>query len=254
MKQLSFLRFLAVVAVLLHVLGGTLQAQTETPSAETLLSKMAETYAAARSYSDTTFVRYLNPDGSERLHVDFKIAFARPSSIRLDAESKREGALPRREVLWSDGATIRTWSAGKPVVAQAKVKIAKSGMFGTYAYHIPTLLEESYADMHRLHQLSAPKVAGEEAVEGVDCYRISGDWDGDAYEVWIGKEDHLVRKITARHRDHQLEEIHREVVLDGPIAPEVFRFAPEDELPDAKKKKATPKPTPGVTPTPKYLP
>jgi outer membrane lipoprotein-sorting protein len=229
MKQ-PFLISVALVAAVVQINAARAQAPEETPTAQALLQQMAAVYAGAQSYSDTTFVRYLEPDGGERFHVEFQIRFQRPSSIRLDAESRKEGALPRREVLWSNGATIRTWSSGKAVVAQAKVRIAKSGMFGTYAYHIPTLLEESYAETRRLHDLSSATLAGEENVEGVDCHRIQGDWDGDAYEVWIGKEDHLVRKIVAQHSDHRLEEIHRSVALNTEIAPEVFRFAPEEEV------------------------
>jgi outer membrane lipoprotein-sorting protein len=242
---------LVLVAIVLQFTARGAMAQGETPNAEALLQKMAETYAAARSYSDTSFARYLNADGSERFHVDFKIAFQRPASIRIDAESKAEGALPRREVLWSDGTTIRMWSTGKPVVAQAKVKIAGSGLFGTYAYHIPTLLEESFASTRRLHELAAPVIAGEEAFEGVECYHIKGQWEGDAYEVWIGKEDFLVRRVLANHGDHRMEEIHREVVLNGEIAPEVFRFAPEKEAVPGKGKKPTPTPSPKGSPTPK---
>jgi outer membrane lipoprotein-sorting protein len=250
MKQPSLL-LVACFAAVLSWSAPAVQAQPAAPTAESLLQQMAAAYASARSYSDHTFVRYLNPDGSERFHVDFKIWFLRPVSIRLDAESKKEGALPRREVLWSDGTTIRTWATGKPVVAQAKVRIAKSGMFGTYAYHVPTLLEPAYAETRRLHNLSAPTLAGEETVEGVDCYRISGGWEGDDYDVWIGKEDHLVRKIVAKHSDHQLEEIHRDVVLNADIPANVFRFAPEDEVPAAKK---TATPPADTLPRPRRMP
>ncbi|MBA2431208.1 MAG: DUF2092 domain-containing protein [Chthoniobacterales bacterium] len=248
MKQLSLFFVGALGTALLQMSASPARAQAETPTAESLLQQMVAAYSSARSYSGTTFVRYLNADGSERFHVAFKIWFLRPSSIRLDAESKKEGALPRREVLWSDGATIRTWSTGKPVVAQSKIKIAGSGMFGTYAYHVPTMLEESYAGTRRLHELSAPMLAGDEIVEGVDCYHIRGGWEGDEYEVWLGKEDHLVRKITATYSDHQLEEIHREVSLNAEIAPDVFRFAPEDDT-TVPKPTATPAPKATATPT-----
>jgi hypothetical protein len=223
-------------------------AQSETPTAEQLLRQMEAAYAAAGTYSDTSVARYLNPDGTERFHVDYKIWFARPSRMRIDATSKREGFLPRREVLWSDAATIRMWGTGKPVVARAEVKLAGSGMFGTYAYHVPTLLDASYASALRLHELSSPTLAGEEEFEGVPCWRIRGDWAGDAYEVWIGKADNMVRKIVATYADHQLEEIHREIALDAPIGPEVFRFAPENEA-DIPKPDASPAAT--ATPSPR---
>lgn len=222
-----------------------LQSQTDRKSAESLLKEMAAVYAAAQSYSDSSVAHYRNLDGSERLTVDFKIWFLRPSSFRVDAESKRsEGAAPRREVLWADAAAVRTWATGKAVTTRPKVQLAGSGMFGTYAYHIPTLLQPSYGGHRRLHELSTPTLAGEEVFEGVDCHRIKGLWQSGTYEVWLGKTDHLVRKVVATHTDHQVEEIHREIAINQPIPPEVFRFAPENEAvsppatsPSPKKKK-----------------
>ncbi len=76
------------------------------------------------------------------------------------------------------------------------------------------------------------------------CYHLTGDWNGDAYEVWIGQADHLLRKIRAKYKDHELEEIHREIVLNQPVDRAVFRFAPEEEAvpPEAAAVKATPSP------------
>ena len=198
--------------------------------AQALLALMAHTYAEAESYSDTSTAIYRNPDGSERLYVDFKIWFVRPNEFRIDASSKSpKSTAPRREVIWTNGAAARTWASDRPVTTAAKVKLIGSGMFGTYAYHIPTLLEESYGGAHRLHDLVSPVFVGEEMVEGVSCYRVRGTWHGDAYEIWLGTVDNLVRKITAKYRDHELEEIHREISLNSEIPKEVFRFAPEEE-------------------------
>lgn len=228
------------------LIGGvpTVSSQAETPpAAESLLQEMARAYSTAQSYSDKSMAIYRNRDGSERLRVDFRIWFARPSSFRVDAESKRPGGgVPRREVMWADGAAARTWATDKAVASHPKVRIAGSGMFGTYAYHVPTLLESSYGARRRLHELSSPELVGEETFEGVDCYRVRGEWEGDAYEVWLGKADHLVRKIAATYADHQQEEIHREILVDQPIPKETFRFAPEDEaFPSKKKKMPSPK-------------
>lgn len=211
----------------------------EAPDAAALLQEMAKTYAAADSYSDASSALYRNRDGSERLAVTFRIWFVRPSSFRVDAESKSpNSATARREVLWTDGTTIRRWASDKPVSTLAKMQLAGSGMFGTYAYHVPTLLNESYGARRRLYELTAPKLVGVEAVEGVECYEVSGDWSGDSYRVWIGKEDHFVHKIVATYADHELEEIHREIVIGRPIDRGIFRFAPEEEaLPKKKESK-----------------
>ena len=197
---------------------------------------MAASYEEAHSYSDKSVANYRNPDGSERLHVEFRIWFARPAHFRIDAQSKSpEGETPRREVMWADGTTARSWASDKAVTSRPKVKIAGSGMFGTYAYHLPTLLEASYGGPKRLHEMNSATVAGEENFEGTDCYRITGDWQGGIYELWIGKNDHLLRKLVAKYKDHDMEEIHREVALNTAIPLEVFRFAPETEAVPPRK-------------------
>lgn len=212
-------------------------AQSDTPTAGTLLQKMATTYAEAHSYTDSSVANYRNPDGSERLAVEFKTWFARPAHFRIDAKSTSPGGgTPRREVMWSDGSTARSWASDKPVSSRPKVQLAGSGMFGAYAYHVPTLLEASYGGPKRLHDMVSPTLVGEENVEGVDCHRIRGQWQGGEYELWLGKADHLVRKLVAKYRDHEMEEIHRDVALNTAVSLEVFRFAPETEAAPAPKK------------------
>lgn len=242
MKHSTRFRFSLLAAFLFARVAGAQEAAAETPDANALLQDMARTYAEAASYSDVNSAVYRNRDGSERLTVSFRIWFARPDRFRVDAESKSpSSSAPRREALWTDGKTIRGWASDKPVSILAKMQLAGSGMFGTYAYHVPTLLEESYGARRRLHELTAPKLVGEEAVEGVDCYKVSGAWSGDNYRIWIGKEDHLVHKIEATYSDHELAEIHREIVIDQPIDPEIFRFAPEEEAAPKKPNKESKK-------------
>jgi len=243
MRSHTLLRLGAVAAVCFAGVIGS-RAQDSAPKAGTILQQMAAAYSAAQSYSDKSVAKYQDLDGSERLTVNFRIWFARPSSFRVDAESHSpRGGLPRREVIWTDGSAVRTWASDKPVKTQEKVRLAGSGMFGTYAYHVPTLLEGSYGAAQRLHELSSPTLVGEEAVEGIDCHHVRGDWNGDTYDVWIGKADHLVRKIQAKYTDHQLEEIHREIAVDQPITLKEFRFAPEEEV-----RPANPSPKPKSTP------
>ena len=227
------LPFLGAILIAGHAAG---QTPAAVPDAAALLREMEQTYAAAKSYADTSTATYRNRDGTEHLAVTFRIWFARPTDFRVDAESKRPGTKePRREVLWSTGAITRTWATDKAVASLPKVKIAKTGMFGTYAYHVPTLLEASFGSGRRLHDLSEPQIVGEDVFENVPCHRVRGQWEGDTYEVWLGKDDLLVHKIVATYTDHELEETHRKIALDQPIPKETFRFAPELELIGGKK-------------------
>ena len=181
--------------------AGTLGAQdvsVEPPDAHALLKEMAESYAAVTTYSDVGTAIYRNADGSENLSVKFRLWLARPGSFRVDAESTKPGSKSaRREVLWTDGRTIRRWATHRPVSTLPRVQLVGSGMFGTYAYHVPTLLEVKYGAKRRLNDLTLPKLVGSEAINGVDCYEVSGQWEGDKYSIWIGKEEHRVRKMVA---------------------------------------------------------
>src|SRR4051812_6284587 len=188
------LPFLLIVAVGLAARPTRAQDQPKTP--EALLQGMAAAYGAVQSYADNDEAIYRNPDGSERLRVTFRIWLARPGHFRIDAEAKAPGSeKSKREVLWTEGAATRTWATDKPVSSHPRVQLIGSRMFGTYAYHVPTLLDESYGAHRRLHELQAPVLVGEEPFEGVDCYRIKGAWEADPYEIWIGKADLLVRRI-----------------------------------------------------------
>lgn len=233
---------IAVVAA--HVLVASTHAQQPDTSAQSVLRQMERAYAAAQSYSDDSTANYRNPDGSPRSTVSFKIWFTRPALFRIDALSSRpEGEPPRREVMWADGEKARAWSLGKPVVNLDRIQIAGSRMFGTYAYHVPTLLEASFGGKKRLHELDSATLAGEEAVEGTECYRIRGEFHGDPYEIWVSKADFLVRKIVATYAGNVMEETHRNVSLNQPIPPDVFKFAPENEaVPPPARKEASPAP------------
>ena len=224
--------WISVVAAIHIVLAASARAQTvEGPAAaDALLKRMEAAYGALASYSDVTAVKYRNPDGTDRSTVEFKMWFARPGRFRADAQTTRaDGSAPKREVMWTDGQNARSWSTGKAVTNLAKIQLAGSGMFGTYAYHIPTLLEPAFAGRKRLHELGSPILVGEEAVDGIDCYRIQGQFFTDPYELWLGKRDLLVRKLVASYAGHQMEEIHRNVEANPAIAGDVFKFAPENE-------------------------
>ena len=219
--------------------------------AEALLALMVQTYADLQSYSDSSTAIYHNRDGSERLRVEFKTWYVRPNEFRIDASSRTPSSkVPRREVMWTNGTAARAWASDRAVKSTEKVKIIASGMFGTYAYHVPTLLDESYGGAQRLNNITSPTFVGEEVVDGISCYRIKGTWVGDPYEIWLGTVDNMVRKITAKYQDHQLEELHRDIAVNQDIPTEVFRFAPEQEkLPPPAtaaptKKKSSPAPAP----------
>ena len=136
---------------------------------------------------------------------------------------------PKREVMWCDGKTTRAWSTESAVKTLSKIQLAGSKMFGTYAYHVPTLLQPSYAGPRRLNSLDKPVLAEEEAIDGVECLHVRGEWLRDPYEVWLGKDDSVVRKITAIYRGYGMEELHHNIAINPTIPIETFQFEPEKD-------------------------
>ena len=198
---------------------------------------MRVTYANLQSYHDLTSVRFRNPDGSAGAQAGCKIWFQRPRFFRIDGESRRAPDAPsKREVIWSNETAARSWSTTEPVAVLPAIKLAGSKMFGTYAYHIPTLLEAGFGGPRRLHQLEAVELAGEENFEDVACYHLRGTWQGDPYEIWLGRDDFLVRKIVANYQGYEMEEVHRAIATDENIPKEIFQFAPEQDAVAPPKK------------------
>jgi outer membrane lipoprotein-sorting protein len=209
-----------------------------TSMAESVLRKMAAKYAALNSYSDTTSVKYRNPDGADGASADCKIAFQRPSFLLIDGQSRRAPDAPtKREVIWSDGKSARSWSTSSAVTILNKIQLAGSKMFGTYAYHIPSLLQADWGGARRLSDLEAPSLATNETIDGVECLHVRGNWMGDSYEVWLGKNDYLVRKIVAIYSGYGMEELHHDITVDQPIPGKTFAFEPEKEVSPPPKKK-----------------
>ena len=207
------------------------------PTPAALLQKMRGTYATLQSYRDETSVRFRNPDGAAGAQAECKIWFQRPRFFRIDGESRRAPDAPaKREVIWSNEKMARSWSTTNPVTLLDKIQLAGSKMFGTYAYHIPTLLEPGFGGPRRLDQLETPQLTGAETLEGVDCHRIRGTWQGDPYEIWLGQNDFLVHKIVADYKGYVMEEIHRQIATDENIPKEIFQFAPEKDAGAALKK------------------
>ncbi|MDQ6912089.1 MAG: DUF2092 domain-containing protein [Verrucomicrobiota bacterium] len=206
------------------------RAQVVETAAKSILEKMAATYAAMQSYSDTIIVHYRNPDGTEGGNAECKIWFDRPIWFRIDGESRMTpDAPPKREVIWCDGKTTRSWTTARAVTTLSHIQLAGSKMFGAYAYHIPTLLQKSYAGPRRLNNLDSPALAEEETIDGVECFHLRGKWFKDPYELWLGKNDYVVRKIAAIYRGYGMEELHRNIAINPTIPIETFQFEPEKE-------------------------
>ena len=138
-------------------------------------------------------------------------------------------------VLWFDGNQTRSWMRADPVLV-TNVSIV-NGIFGftgissRTVHNIPSLLQTNWASQELLNRVASPKLLGDEAVNGADCYHISGVGKaGRRFEIWIGKADYLIRKVrttSTAFQDAWDEEVHQDITVNQKIPDKTFNLAPD---------------------------
>ena len=134
-------------------------------------------------------------------------------------------------MIWSDGNWTYNWSQSYPRVATSRdvtAVIAQfTGVSGRAIYNIPSLLQANFGGQEYLYRIASPKVLGEDVFEKTDCYRIQGKGRGERLlAIWIGKSDHLIRKVRTTYSDFSTEEIHRGITINQPVSPLMLSFTP----------------------------
>jgi outer membrane lipoprotein-sorting protein len=217
-------------------------AQQRSTSPQVILKKSAERYAALSSYQDVGVVIITTDEGtSGRIEKQpFKLFFNRPNQFRfewLDYGSQKNGRL---RVVWSEGNDTFTYWEPDKYEKEESLEMGIAGATGVSsgaAFHTPRLLMPEMGGW-AMTDLKKTALVGEEMFEGELCYRIKGfDFSQNLNEVWIGKRDFLVRKLT-RHSAFEdyttvQEEIHRDIKTNQ-IAPQIFAFKPPIALNDPK--------------------
>jgi outer membrane lipoprotein-sorting protein len=176
------------------------------PVAETparVLSRMARTYAAARSYEDEgeVTVKFVGPVANLTVKKPFSTKFVRPNLYRYEFTEGAAAGAPRRFVIWTDGAPGRSrmWWTLKPQTQEGSLMNAiasGTGISNGSAINVPSLLMPDVIQGSILSGLKESKVVGDEAVDGVPCIKVEGkNARGDAQTVWIDKATSLVRKV-----------------------------------------------------------
>ena len=92
---------------------------------------------------------------------------------------------------------------------------------------VPTLLMRDVSGF-RLTQMEKVVLVREEVFDGKDCFVVRGFHPyGYQIELWIGKNDFLLRKEREKNDDGTFtEEIRSDIKLNGSIPSEVFQYAP----------------------------
>ncbi len=213
------------------------RAQGRRPDARTVVRKMAESYAACKSYQDTGVVEtiYHEETGGRIDKMPFKTYFKRPSLLRFEWIDYFPRKVGRTSVVWSDGASTFTYWEPDKFEKEEDLSMGIAGATGVShgaAHTVPRLLLPVGIGGFALTDLKDLTLVGEEVFEGEPCYKITGKHpNGDVHELWISKRDFLLRKERTETpgldgESVTEEEIHRGVKINQPIADEVFKFKP----------------------------
>lgn len=214
----------------------------QSPTVESVLKRMARSYHSLKSYSDSGEVYDYRNGVRDAASKSFRIHFVRPDRLRFEmVDNIGSPYFPQDyQVLWSSGEATYTWWQSYPQIQtcrDARDAVAQfTGISLRSAHNIPSLFQANFGWQEYLSQISSPKILGEEGFEGIDCYRIQGGGRGGReFELWIGKSDHLIRKIQTTYSGSSTEEIHRGIMINQPISPEQLTFMPPLS-PESQKK------------------
>lgn len=175
--------------------------------AKALMNQVVATYQSLSTYRDSgRSVQTLKFDPSEKnpstTVINFTTAFKRPDQFKFSwtrTEDYGEGLYTsKRHAIWSNGDRVWRFATGdKAPVVEESFSMAVAGVSGGTqgtALHIFRLLTDQIGGF-RFDQLRGLKIVRSETLSGVDCYVIHGSQYGEVdYDLWIGKQDLLIRK------------------------------------------------------------
>lgn len=212
-----------------------LTASAQTPTAEAIVTKMVGNYAAATSYQDAGVVLTHRPGEDVSDDKPFKTYFVRPDRFRF--EWIRHHPYPPMHhitydhVIWSNqSGSFTYWSEPALFERAQSLSLAVAGATGVSsgaAHTISRLLLNSVTGFS-LSDLRELTLLGQEQFEGTDCFRVRGKHPrGNDYEMWIGANDYLLRKLQKEIVPGTIqEEIHRDIQINQDVPGALFDFEP----------------------------
>ncbi len=228
-------RFLLLASGLLATLPRT-HAMSEEPRpdkirASQILEHVAEAYAKCKSYRDSGVVKtvLIGPDRKRtRERKPFTTAFVRPDRFRFEYKDKKS-----RNIIWRRGDDVQTWWDVKPGIEKPKsLGLALAGATGASsgsAHTVPALLMPDEAAGRRLTDITKPKRVEDAKLDGLDCFRIQGQFGDSPTTIWVDKRAFLVRRIDSQM---MLDDSRTEItttykpVINGKISEKRLEFDP----------------------------
>lgn len=169
--------------------------------------------------------------GSHVQQVPFTLRFKQANFFRFEWISyllSRSGTV---NTVWCNGKESFTYlepNAYEQYDDIGGAVAAATGVSSGSIHTIPRLLLPDKVMGSDLTEILEPAFSREEIIEGVLCYHIRGLLGAVPHDMWVGKEDLLVRKVrTERKYPNYVaikDEIHRNIRVDKLIANEIFNF------------------------------
>jgi len=208
-------------------------------TAQEILAKMAETYAACSSYEDHgSVISEFQSDHPFTARLVFKTAFIRPDHFRFEHRSQSI-SMPlewKRNVVLKNGAETNViWSFKPGPEKSESLAMAIAGATGISsgaAHTIPRMLLPEDVTGWVLTNLEDATLYPSGSVAGRLCYRVAGRSGKSGTEsLWIDQQSFLLLKTvqkTRRPRVIQTTTYHP--TINTSIPAEIFQFRPPSVL------------------------
>ena len=194
MKSLSILLILTLCAA-------TCFAQTKADSlkAAAIFNKSKDAYAHLKTYTDSgKVIRTMISEHTSKTAMIFKSAYTSAGDFNFDGY--KEGQSNSLYTVNRTANTIKTWWGITDKEADATgISTAMAGTVGALSGNttvVPQLLMPSdFKGLNVFKGLKQCSLAGDEKINGKDCYIIKGERISGVAKIWIAKSDFLIRKI-----------------------------------------------------------
>src|SRR5262249_55522708 len=156
--------------------------------------------------------------------------FKRPKLFRFEWTDYGITKLGRTNLIWFNGKEAFTYWEPDRYEKEESLRLAVAGATGVSLGTVRTvadlILPDDLGGGAGLQTLAKVSLVGEEVFEGVRCYRIKGTDGSDPVELWVGKNDFLLRKRREETKTRDgvriEEEIRRKIQVDQSIPEVVF--------------------------------
>lgn len=238
------LRCLAsLIAILSFGLPVIAQPQNK-PDAKSILDNVFKVYSRLKSYQDEGILIETRDEstGGTIEKMPFKTSFRRPNMFRFEWTDYTITKLGRTHIVWSNGKEVFTYWEPDRYEKEESLSLAVAGATGVTsgaARTVALLLLPEELGGATWKDLKEVSLAGEEVVDGVNCYRIKAKFGDDPLELWIGKNDFLLRKSREEKKIDEIlwitEEFRRKIQVDHSIPDVAFNYKPPIALTPAKE-------------------